>query len=132
MIELRRIYQAPILWVVDRALNLVGPRYRAYQFVVTHTPPRLLERLGRWRAVRAARHARAHVPAYAQHLQRHHVSERDLWSMRFPPTDKDGDVRSYPIEERCLDGQLAFAGTTIDEYSMAPPSASERSLHRSV
>ena len=113
----KRILIGLTLAVLDRILHFIGPRYRTFYWVVANAPPRMLARIGKWRAVRAARHARAHVPAYADHLQRHEVSQRDLWALRLPATDKDNYVRAYPIEQRCLDGRLAFAETTIDESS---------------
>ena len=86
------------------------------------SPAGLVASLGPAAALRAARHAMRRVPAYQDFLKHHGWVDdpRLLPAQRMrllPTTDKDGYVRRYPTELRCLDGAIPMNGTQIDESS---------------
>src|SRR3569623_3736995 len=75
------------------------------------TPPRVLEALSPYAALRAAEHARRRVPAYQATLVR--AGWRDApWLpaherlRRYQETDKASYIKAYTTEERCLDGTI--------------------------
>ena len=105
------------LVLVDRVLVLTGRRYRIFYGVMRTVPPPVLPKISEWGAVRASRHAFKRVPAYRDFIEHHAVFHLDFDSLQLPVTDKDNYVRSYPTEERCLDGRLTFTDTAIDESS---------------
>ncbi len=106
------------MWLGDHALRLVGPRYDAFMWVITHSRPSMLERLGRMRAERAAIEAKRRVPAYQEHLLQPGTTETvRVGSRVMPTTDKVNYVQRYPVADRCRDGILPTSGVTIDESS---------------
>jgi phenylacetate-CoA ligase len=107
-----------ILLPVDWVLRLLGPRYDWYFLFFRAAPPGLVAWLGRLRAVRAVDHAVDRTPAYRDFLNAHAPSHPiDEHRLRLSYTDKQNYINAYPIEERCLGGQLPRFNTAIDESS---------------
>jgi phenylacetate-CoA ligase len=82
---------------------------------------RVLWRIGEWRAWLAFERAVADVPAYADFVREHggEVTAK-RWKPNFsrvPVATKENYVRRYPVEERCVGGQLPLRGAVIDESS---------------
>lgn len=106
-----------ILLPVDLVLRFIGPRYRLYFWFFGLAPPRILEWLGRLRAVRASDHAYRKVPAYREFLDDHNLHPSDVSSLRLPATDKGNYISAFPPERRCVNGTIPFTDTAIDESS---------------
>lgn len=107
------------LLAADAARLAASRRYAVYLRSARH-PDGIPERLSAHAALRAARHARRRVPAYRDFLEAHGWRpEPGLPAAeqlrRLPETDKDGYIRRYRTEARCLDGRIPMAGTQIDE-----------------
>ena len=115
--RLRAAWLAPL----DIGLRLVGLRYAWLKALLTLTPPRLLELLGRLRAERAAWRAIEVVPAYRAYVADAGAPADKVRPRRIlgtlPETDKSSYVDRYRLEERCTNGRFPFAGTTLDESS---------------
>ena len=141
---LRGSLRAAWLLPLDVALRVLGLRYGWLIALFRYTPPVLLEWLGRVRAERAAWRAIRRVPAY-----RHYIEEQATHGLQAPPsrilgslpeTDKHSYIDRYALEDRCVDGEFPFAGTTLDESSGSTGrpydwirSARERSVaHRNI
>jgi phenylacetate-CoA ligase len=112
---------ALLLRVADRRKRRALTDYRAFLRAAS-APPALLQRLSAPAALRAARQARARVPAYRQFLERHGWRDDPRLApaerlRRLPETDKDGYIKAYRTEQRCLDGRIPAVGTLIDESS---------------
>lgn len=85
-------------------------------------PPAILERFSAHSALRSAAHAYRRVPAYRALLARSGWKDDPTLTpseriARLPVTDKATYVKAFATEERCLDGRIPMAGTTIDESS---------------
>jgi phenylacetate-CoA ligase len=102
---------------LDPVFRGVGHRYGAFIRFVSTAPPRLLAKLGYWRAVRAADHARRRVPAFAAFSREHGVSDDQIRHLATPPTDKAVYVNRWTLAERCVGGKLPTSLTAIDESS---------------
>jgi phenylacetate-CoA ligase len=114
----RRFAMAGLLRALDRGMRVVGPHYRAFFWVIDHTPPRVLDILGRWRAERAVDRAAREVPALARHYADDAVAEHaHIGRLRVPTMDKASYVQAYPLAERCVDGVLPSEQVTLDESS---------------
>jgi phenylacetate-CoA ligase len=88
----------------------------------SRVPSRLVERLSPYGALRAARYAQRHVPAYQELLAQ--SGWRDKPSLDpadrlrlLPVTDKETYIKAFRTELRCLDGKIPTIGTQIDESS---------------
>src|SRR5918992_4799661 len=116
--------RAPRIWLLrlvlqplDRLFNFLGPRYKPFIWPVSSVPPRVLAGIGRWRAVRTAANAYRRVPAYRAFLDEHGVSEASFRAFALPAMDKDGYIRRFTIDERCVGGCLPARDAAIDESS---------------
>src|SRR5213594_4313966 len=78
---LLRVLLAP----TDPVFRFVGHRYGSFIRFVSTAPPRLLQKLGYWRAVRAADHARRRVPAFVAFYGEHAVTRQQLRRLQLPP-----------------------------------------------
>jgi phenylacetate-CoA ligase len=112
----RRLLLAARLWPVERVLRFVGPRYRAFVWLVATCPPPWLAAVGRWRALRAYDHALRTVPAYRRFVAGR-AAEADPRGLRLPVTDKANYILRHPIAERCVGGRLPATQVAIDESS---------------
>src|SRR5262245_15737197 len=81
------------------------------------------ELMGKWKAWRTYENARVRCPAYTSFLAERPAAAVRLAGLSLvpdfsaiPPMDKANYVRCYPIEQRCLGGQMPAAGC-IDESS---------------
>lgn len=134
------------LWLLplDLTFRAVGLQYRWLTTMFERTPPRILAGLGQLRAERAAWRAAKQVPAYRSFLAEHGVEADDLFPLgilaHLPETEKRNYVDRYGMLERCVGGEVPFAGTTIDESSGSTGtpynwirSAAERTVaHRNI
>ncbi len=111
------------LWLLplDIAFRTVGLRYGWLRALFGMAPPRLLASIGQLRAERAAWRAARAVPAYRFFLQEAGIDPDGLFPLgilrRLPETDKRSYVDRFGMLERCVDGEVPFVGTTIDESS---------------
>ncbi len=106
------------LAAVDIALRTVSHHYGAMRRTLEMTPPALSDALSAARALRTAREAAARVPAYRRHLADSGIDPRSVRTLTdLPETDKASYVDRHALAERCVDGHLPLAGTTIDESS---------------
>lgn len=111
------------LWLLplDLVFRTVGLRYRWLRALFGRVPPPILAGLGRLRAERAAWRATRQVPAYRRFLEGTDVQSDPLVPLgilgRLPETDKSSYVDRFDLLERCVGGDVPFAGTTIDESS---------------
>ena len=84
-------------------------------------PPPILAITGRLRAERATWRAIRRVPAYRDYLERNRIDPDGLPPAAIlravPETDKASYIDPYPMDQRCVDGRIAFKGVTIDESS---------------
>jgi phenylacetate-CoA ligase len=119
-----RSRRAPQIWLLrlllpplDRLFNFLGPRYRPFIWLVSSVPPRVLAGIGRWRAVRTAADAYRRVPAYRRFLDEHGTSEAAFRGLELPAMDKDGYIRRFSIDDRCVGGRLPARDAAIDESS---------------
>lgn len=102
----------------DVLLRLVSLGYGLLRWFLEIAPPGLTAALAAARALRTARHAARHVPAYAAHLADAGVDVRLVRAMdQLPQTDKASYVDRHRLAARCLGGRLPLRGTTIDESS---------------
>ena len=118
----RRPLPGPISqWALEILLRSVARRYGALQWFLEVMPPGPADAFSQARALRAARNAGRHVPAYRDYLQKAGLKPdriRDLHDL--PETDKNRYIDRYPLAQRCIDGRLPLVGTTIDESSGRP------------
>jgi phenylacetate-CoA ligase len=111
------------LWLLplDVMFRTVGLRYGWLVRLFAWAPPSVLRAISQLRAERAAWRATRRVPAYADFLSTAGVHVAGLFPLgilrHLPETDKASYVDRYPLLERCIDGKVPFAGTTIDESS---------------
>jgi len=128
--QMLRVLLAPL----DPVFRAIGHRYGAFIRFVSAAPPPMLARLGYWRAVRAADHARTRVPAFAAFCREHEVTGDELRRLATPPTDKASYVNRWSLAERCVGGRLPSCDTAIDESSgsTGTPYNWIRSLHERV
>ena len=111
------------VWLLplDIAFRLVGIRYAWLKWLFTAAPPRVLALTGRLRAERAAWRAIRRVPAYRAYLAGTGIDPDRLPPAGIleavPETDKGTYIDQYSIDQRCVDGRIAFRGVTIDESS---------------
>ncbi|HTG40791.1 MAG TPA: hypothetical protein VK697_04175, partial [Methylomirabilota bacterium] len=109
------------LFPLDTTFRTVGLRYGWLKSLFTRTPAPIMAGLGQLRAERAAWRAARQVPAYGRFLAEQGVDGPGLFPLgilgRLPETDKRNYVDKYGLLERCIDGQVPFRGTTIDESS---------------
>lgn len=110
---LLRLMLAP----ADVFLRWVAPRYRAFFWVIAHTPPQLLEAVGRYRAERAVDQAVRAVPAYRDFLGGATTETVQIGRRIVPTTDKGSYVEAYSVDNRCVGGALGRRHVTIDESS---------------
>lgn len=112
-----------VAWMTDRVLRLCrmpplnGPR--VYGLLTLAPMQRILERVGRRRAIAVFRRAKKRCPAYAQFIEVQCFSGRVTREKfaEIPETTKQNYVKVYSIEERCNDGAIPRAGVVIDESS---------------
>ena len=111
------------LWLLplDATFRLVGIRYGWLKWLFESVPPSVLAVTGRLRAERAVWRAIRRVPAYRAYLESTRIDPERLPPAAIlravPETDKQTYIDRYPIEQRCVDGRIAFKGVTIDESS---------------
>ncbi len=105
-------------WGLEVLLRSISRRYGALQWFLEVMPPGPADAFSEARALRAARDAARHVPAYRDFLQGMGVEPDRIRDLRdLPETDKKSYIDPYPLAQRCLDGRLPLVGTTIDESS---------------
>lgn len=113
----RNVWLLPL----DVMFRVVGVRYGWLKRLFDSVPARVLAVTGRLRAERAVWRAIRRVPAYRSYLQSVHIDPDRLPPAgildALPETDKHSYIDPYPLEARCLDGQIRFKGVTIDESS---------------
>jgi phenylacetate-CoA ligase len=103
---------------LDLLLRTVSRRYGAMQWFLETMPARLAADLSEARALRAAREAARHVPAYHDFLESAAIDPGRIRRLdELPETDKLTYIDRYPLPDRCLGGRLPLIGTTIDESS---------------
>lgn len=129
---------------LDLMMRALALRYGALKWLYLTVPPVAITAVGKARAERAARHATRRVPAYRAYLQsvgrRPDVLSNVELLSQLPEMDKGSYVDAYSLSDRCLDGTIPFAGTTIDESSGSTGrpynwvrSSGERSIaHRNI
>src|SRR2546428_226178 len=109
------------LFPLDVTFKPIGLRYGWLKALFDNAPAGPLAMTGRLRAERAAWRAVRRVPAYRAYLSAQGVAVDRLVPAgileKLPETDKRSYIDPYPLPERCLDGRIAFVGTTIDESS---------------
>ena len=109
------------LFPLDATFKTVGLRYGWLKALFIATPAPLLRGVGRLRAERAAWRATRRVPAYEAFLKASGVDVSSLFPLgilrHLPETDKASYVDRYGLLERCIHGEVPYAGTTIDESS---------------
>ena len=111
------------LWLLplDIVFRTVGLRYGWLRALFSMAPPWLLASIGQLRAERAAWRAARGVPAYRSFLQGAGIDPDALFPLgilrKLPETDKRSYVDRFGMMERCVGGQVPYAGTTIDESS---------------
>ena len=120
-----------LLAPLDPVFRAIGHRYGAFIRFVSIASPPMLAKVGYWRAVRAADHARTRVPAFAAFCREQAVTRNALRHLATPPTDKASYVNRWSIAERCVGGELPSRDTAIDESSgsTGTPYNWIRSLH---
>jgi phenylacetate-CoA ligase len=113
----RNVWLLPL----DLTFRFVGIRYGWLKWLFETVPPGALALTGRLRAERAVWRAIRRVPAYRAYLASMGIDEDRLVPAgilnAIPETDKHSYIDAYPLEQRCLDGRIAFKGVTIDESS---------------
>jgi phenylacetate-CoA ligase len=106
---------------LDVTFRLVGIRYGWLKWLFETMPPAVLALTGRLRAERAVWRAIRRVPAYRAYLEGAGIDPDRLPPAAIlravPETDKRTYIDRYPIDQRCIDGRIAFKGVTIDESS---------------
>jgi phenylacetate-CoA ligase len=111
------------LWLfpLDLTFRVVGLRFGWLRALFGAVPAPILADLGLRRAERAALRASRRVPAYRAYLGEAAIDADALVPFRvlrrLPETDKRTYVDRYGLLERCIDGQVPYPGTTIDESS---------------
>ena len=109
------------LFPLDTAFRTVGLRYGWLKSLFTRTPGPVMAGLGQLRAERAAWRAARQVPAYREFLAANGVDAPALFPLgilaRLPETNKQNYVDRFGLLERCVNGEVPFPGTTIDESS---------------
>jgi phenylacetate-CoA ligase len=111
------------IWLLplDVAFRTIGIRYGWLKWLFESMPPRSLAVTGRLRAERATWRAIRRVPAYRDFLERNRIDPDGHPPAAIlhvvPETDKASYIDPYPMDERCVDGRMAFKGVTIDESS---------------
>ena len=111
------------IWLLplDIVFRTVGLRYGWLVRLYASAPPTILRGISQLRAERAAWRATRRVPAYTDFLGQAGVHVAGLFPLgilrHLPETDKASYVDRYPLLERCVGGEVPFAGTTIDESS---------------
>ena len=113
----RNVWLLPL----DVAFRSVGIRYGWLKWLFETVPPPVLAITGRLRAERATWRAIRRVPAYRDYLERNRIDPDGLLPAAIlravPETDKASYIDPYPIDQRCVEGRIAFKGVTIDESS---------------
>ena len=113
----RRAWLLPL----DVTFRVVGIRYGWLRWLFATVPPQVLALTGRLRAERAVWRAIRRVPAYRAYLTSAGIDPDRLPPAAIlravPETDKQTYIDRYTIEQRCVDGRIAFKGVTIDESS---------------
>jgi hypothetical protein len=109
------------LFPLDLMFRVVGVRYGWLKGLFDSVPARVLAVSGRLRAERAAWLAVKRVPAYRSYLESVRIDPDRLPPAgildALPETDKHSYIDPYPLEARCVGGQISFKGVTIDESS---------------
>jgi phenylacetate-CoA ligase len=118
---LRTAFALTTLRAADAGKQAALSNY-AFFLRASAAPPTTLERLSPYAALRAARHARRHVPAYRELVRR--SGWRDDTRLgaaerlrQLPETDKETYVKAFTTEQRCQGGRIPIVGTQIDESS---------------
>ncbi len=105
-------------WALEVLLRSVSRRYGALQWFLEVMPAGPADAFSQARALRAARNAGRHVPAYRDYLTQAGVNPDRIRHLHdLPETDKKRYIDPYPLPQRCIDGRLPLVGTTIDESS---------------
>ncbi len=104
--------QFTTLMPLDGLLHLTSHSYRTFMWGMSRLSPRLLEWTGQIRARRAHYRASRQVPAYDQFLAE--CAGRDA---KVPETDKASYIDAFPIDARCVGGNIPDTDITIDESS---------------
>ncbi|MGC0415332.1 phenylacetate--CoA ligase family protein [Embleya sp. AB8] len=109
-----------LLRAVGFALTALYQLYRVHPVVwrwtATHYRP-WMQRFARRHAWLTCQFAALDVPAYRDFLRRHRWRFRWFDLTSYPETSKENYVKAYPEETRCWLGELAVAGTVVDESS---------------
>lgn len=96
----------------DLLLYLICRNYRSFIWGFELLPPQYLAWSSRIRARRAFYLAVQNVPAYAQFFAQHGSNVENI-----PEMDKESYIKAFPVEARCVGGNLPLTGTMIDESS---------------
>ena len=103
---------------LELLLRTISKRYGALQWFLEVMPPGLADTFSHARALRAARDAARHVPAYRDFLESHAIDPNRISALEeLPETDKASYIDAYSLPDRCIGGRLPLIGTTIDESS---------------
>jgi phenylacetate-coenzyme A ligase PaaK-like adenylate-forming protein len=111
------------LWLLplDLTFRTVGLRYGWLRALFRSVPAPVLADLGLRRAERAAWRATRRVPAYRRFISAAGIKPETVVPYRLlrrlPETDKRSYVDRYGLLDRCVDGDVPYPGTTIDESS---------------
>lgn len=98
-------------------LKALGANYKLFVLFFRVAPPRLIARIARLRAIRAAAQAQARVPAYRAFLEAGSPGRDGIGRLDLPAMDKANYIRAFPPELRCVDGRIPLRDTTTDESS---------------
>jgi phenylacetate-coenzyme A ligase PaaK-like adenylate-forming protein len=114
--KLRLIAMRAALTLIDPLLK-TQRNYRSFVWLTAVLPPSWVERIGRWRAVRATEHALRVVPAYGAFAAERGVRKTNILSREVPFTDKHNYILPFELSERCVGGRLPDGDLAIDESS---------------
>jgi phenylacetate-CoA ligase len=114
----RRLPGPVQLRAMELALRGISKRYGALQWFLEVMPPAPADAFATARALRTARYAAKHVPAYRDYLFSLGLEPDNIRSLDdLPETGKRSYADVYPLAERCIGGRLPLMGTTLDESS---------------
>ena len=90
---------------------------RRFNMALKYAGEKKLQAYGKLRAEVGARRTWERVPAYRDFLKENNISTPNVPFEQLPTMSKDGYIRAYPTDQRCLDGTFLNKGVMIDESS---------------